>query len=165
MAVIEQDLDDTQGFDDEDEIRRLILEAEENQVWLEEAEDEIPVEKFKNRSFEQKQFMKTEIISSEKQYQGHVFTVSKLNVRLPNGKIRHYDLVEHVPAVTIVPVTNDGKLIFVRQFRMGANQEILELPAGILNGENGDDACYNGCDPKPRNRELEGGPPHSCVSR
>ncbi len=139
MAVIEQDLNDTQDFDDEDEIRRLILEAEENQVWLEESGDEIPVEKYENRRFEQKQFMKTEIISSEKQYQGHVFTVSKLNVRLPNGKIRHYDLVEHVPAVTIVPVTNDGKLIFVRQFRMGANQEILELPAGILNGENGDE--------------------------
>ncbi|MHC1772472.1 MAG: NUDIX hydrolase [Flexilinea sp.] len=81
--------------------------------------------------------METEIIGSEKKYHAHVFDVSKLQVRLPNGKIRNYDLVEHVPAVVIIPVTSDGNILFVWQFRMGANKQLLELPAGILNGENG----------------------------
>ena len=32
--------------------------------------------------------------------------------------------------VVIVPVTNDGKLIFVEQFRPPVNAKVLELPAG-----------------------------------
>lgn len=83
--------------------------------------------------------MDTEILKSEKKYHAHVFDVSSLEVRLPNGKIRNYDLVEHVPAVEIIPVTSDGKILFVRQFRMGANKQLLELPAGILNGDHGNE--------------------------
>jgi ADP-ribose pyrophosphatase len=83
--------------------------------------------------------MKTEILAKEKKYQAHVFDVSLLSVKLPDGKIRNYDLVEHVPAVTIVPVTDDGDILFVRQYRMGAEQELLELPAGILNGQDGNE--------------------------
>ncbi len=75
----------------------------------------------------------TEIIGRERTYHAHVFDVSKLTVRLPDGRVRKYDLVEHLPAVAIIPVTDDGDILFVRQYRMGAEKEMLELPAGILN--------------------------------
>ena len=49
------------------------------------------------------------------------------------AKIRNYDLVQHRGAVTIVPVDQAGNILFVRQYRIGAEMELLELPAGLLN--------------------------------
>ncbi len=77
--------------------------------------------------------MGTEIIGSEIKYRAHIFNVAQMEVRLPDGRLRKYDLIEHNPAVMIIPVTNDGQILFVRQFRMGAKKELLELPAGVLN--------------------------------
>ncbi len=77
--------------------------------------------------------METKIIGSEIKYQAHIFKVSQLTVQLPDGRVRNYDMIEHNPAVMIIPVTNDGKILFVEQFRMGANKQLLELPAGVLN--------------------------------
>lgn len=88
--------------------------------------------------------MTTKILGREKKYSAHVFDVYSLNVELPNGKRRNYDLVTHVPAVVIVPVTENGEILFVEQFRMGANASILELPAGILNGEDGNEDALEG---------------------
>lgn len=88
--------------------------------------------------------MTTKILGREKKYSAHVFDVYSLNVELPNGKQRTYDLVTHVPAVVIVPVTEDGKILFVEQFRMGANAALLELPAGILNGDDGNEDALEG---------------------
>jgi len=71
-------------------------------------------------------------LSREKQYQGQAFDVSKVYFRLPNGKERTYDLVEHVDSVTILPVDADGNIYFVSQYRIGAGDVLLELPAGVL---------------------------------
>jgi len=72
-------------------------------------------------------------LSQEKQYHGHAFNVAKVHVRLPDGRERDYDLVEHVDSVTILPVDKDGHIYLVNQYRMGAKGELLELPAGVLN--------------------------------
>ena len=66
-------------------------------------------------------------------YHGRAFNVEIVKMQLPDGKIRAYDLVEHKGAVTIVPVDDAGNILFVRQYRVGADQELLELPAGLLN--------------------------------
>lgn len=68
----------------------------------------------------------------EKIYSGRVFDFEIVTMRLPDGKIRSYDLVQHRGAVTIVPVDPDGNILFVRQYRIGAEQDLLELPAGVL---------------------------------
>ena len=88
--------------------------------------------------------MSTKIIGREKKYAAHVFDVYSVKVELPNGKVRSYDLVTHVPAVVIVPVTADGSILFVEQFRMGAEDTLLELPAGILNGADGSEDALEG---------------------
>lgn len=88
--------------------------------------------------------MITKILEREKKYSAHVFEVYSLKAELPNGKRRTYDLVTHVPAVVIVPVTDAGEILFVEQFRMGANAAILELPAGILNGDGGSEDALEG---------------------
>ena len=74
----------------------------------------------------------TIILDREKQYQGHAFDVAKLLIRLPNGRERKYDLVEHGDSVTILPVDAEGNIYFVKQYRVGAEKVLLELPAGVL---------------------------------
>lgn len=76
--------------------------------------------------------MRFETIDSKEHYQGKAFTVRQDEVRLPNGKTTHLDIVEHSGAVTILPVDGKGNIWFVRQYRHAAGFEILELPAGTL---------------------------------
>ncbi len=71
-------------------------------------------------------------LNREKQFQGHVFDVSRVRVCLPNGRERDYDLVEHGDSVTILPVDDEGNITFVSQHRLGAGGDLLELPAGVL---------------------------------
>lgn len=82
------------------------------------------------------------ILDIEKIYKAHVFEVEKIKCELPDSRQRYYDLVRHGPAVVLVPVTEEGKILFVRQFRLGAEKELLELPAGMINeGEDPDPAA------------------------
>ncbi len=60
------------------------------------------------------------------------FDVERVRFRLPDGRERDYDLVQHVDAVTILPVDEQGQVHLVRQYRIGAEQEMLELPAGVM---------------------------------
>jgi ADP-ribose pyrophosphatase len=83
--------------------------------------------------------MTFETIRSEVRYQGRAFSVRQDQVKLPDGHITELDIVEHVGAVTIIPIDADGNIWFVRQYRHAAGTEILELPAGTLeDGENPD---------------------------
>jgi ADP-ribose pyrophosphatase len=77
--------------------------------------------------------MKFEWLDQKNQYAGHAFQVEKVEIRLPDGKVRFFDLVVHTGAVTLVPVDENGGIWFVRQYRVGPNTELLELPAGTLN--------------------------------
>lgn len=72
------------------------------------------------------------IISREKVLQAHAFDVEKITFRLPDGRERAYDLVDHANAVTLLPVDDQGCLIFVTQYRLGAESPLLELPAGVM---------------------------------
>lgn len=81
------------------------------------------------------------LISSECLFEGKVLKLKKDKVLLPNGSTGTREVVEHPGAVAIVPITSDGGIILVRQFRHPIQQVILEVPAGKL--EPGEDpaAC------------------------
>ena len=65
-------------------------------------------------------------------YSGKVFSVEQVQVKFPGQKIHTYDLVNHNDSVTILPIDDDGQLWFVRQFRVGSEKQLLELPAGVM---------------------------------
>jgi len=65
-------------------------------------------------------------------YQGRAFEVQQVGMRLPDGREVTYDLVKHPGAITIVPIDADGNVWFVRQYRVGCGETLLELPAGTL---------------------------------
>jgi len=73
-----------------------------------------------------------EILSRETVLRAHAFDVVKLGFRLPDGRERAYDLVDHANAVTLLPVNAAGEALLVTQYRIGAESLLLELPAGVM---------------------------------
>ena len=76
--------------------------------------------------------MEPAILSRKTLMELRPFDVERVHFRLPDGRERDYDLVQHVDAVTILPVDNLGQVHLVRQYRIGAQKELLELPAGVM---------------------------------
>jgi len=65
-------------------------------------------------------------------FDGVILHVRKDTVRLPNGNPATREVIRHVGAVGVIPVTNDGKVIIERQFRYPLDRVITEIPAGKL---------------------------------
>lgn len=61
-------------------------------------------------------------------------------VRLPNGRKAVRGYMEHIGAVAVLPVLDDGSIVFVRQHRYPVGEDTLEIPAGKLNRA-GEDAA------------------------
>ena len=76
--------------------------------------------------------MAFETIHSEKRYKGKAFDVRQDQVRLPDGQTVHLDIVEHVGAVTVIPIDDAGRVWFVRQYRHATGDLLLEFPAGTI---------------------------------
>jgi ADP-ribose pyrophosphatase len=71
-------------------------------------------------------------ISSETVFRGRSLAVRVDRVRLPGGREARLDVVEHAGSAVLVPVEEDGGILFVRQYRHAAGVDLLELPAGTL---------------------------------
>lgn len=71
-------------------------------------------------------------IKSEKIFDGKIVKLFVDDVELPNGRISKREIVRHPGAVCVVPVTDDGCVIMVRQFRYPFASVLLEVPAGKL---------------------------------
>src|SRR5512136_1345202 len=76
--------------------------------------------------------MPYEILHTETLYHGRAFNVRRDEIRLPDGKTARVDIVDHVGAVTLVPVDEQKRVWFVRQYRHPAGDVLLELPAGMV---------------------------------
>ncbi len=76
--------------------------------------------------FEEKQLEREEI------YNGLVLHVVKDKVLLPNGGTSIRELCLHKGAAAVIPLTDDGCAVMIRQFRYAHHREYLEIPAGKL---------------------------------
>lgn len=54
-------------------------------------------------------------------------------VTLPNGRKATRAFMSHPGAVAVLPVLDDGRIVFVRQYRYPVAEATLEIPAGKLN--------------------------------
>lgn len=66
---------------------------------------------------------------------GSITSYYQDTVRLPNGKLVKWDFVGHRGAAAVVPVTKEGKILMVRQYRNALDRYTLEIPAGGLNAD------------------------------
>lgn len=71
-------------------------------------------------------------IASEQVFPGRLLDVRRDRVRLPDGHESTREYVLHQGAVVIIPVLDNGDLIFERQFRYPLRRTFLELPAGKI---------------------------------
>jgi ADP-ribose pyrophosphatase len=85
--------------------------------------------------------MPFELLRSEIVYPGRAFTIRRDTLRLPDGNETRLDIVEHIGSVIIVPIDDQGNLVFVRQYRHAAGLDLLELPAGTLDENEQPEIC------------------------
>ena len=71
-------------------------------------------------------------IKTKTVYEGLIVNVRSDVAEIQNGKRVPREVVEHPGGVGIVPVTDDKKVLMVRQFRYPMEEELLEIPAGKL---------------------------------
>lgn len=71
-------------------------------------------------------------ISSETVFRGSLLHVKRDCVRLPNGGETGREYIVHPGAVLVVPVLDNGNLVFERQFRYPLRKTFIELPAGKI---------------------------------
>lgn len=77
------------------------------------------------------------MISSEEIFNGVAVHLVKDEILLPNGNKGIREVVRHPGAVCVIPVTDEGEVIFVNQFRYAIGRVTIEVPAGKL--EKGED--------------------------
>ena len=89
-----------------------------------------------------------EIIKKEELYSGFL-KLNKFDVKLKNGAIIQREIIDKRGGVAIVAVDKEGYIYFTKQPRVGAFlDESLEIPAGLVEGE----------DPEDRQRYRRRGP-------
>jgi len=71
-------------------------------------------------------------VETETVYKGIIVNVRRDVAELQNGNRAGREVVEHPGGVGIVAVTNDNKVLMVRQYRYPMGEEVLEIPAGKL---------------------------------
>ena len=70
--------------------------------------------------------------SSSLIFDGKVLHVYVDEINLPNGARGVREYIKHLGAVAVLPLTDAGEVICVRQYRYAVGDVLLEIPAGKL---------------------------------
>ena len=72
-----------------------------------------------------------------KVFDGRIFSVNVESITLPRGDRLDAEVIRHPGSVVLVPITDTGEIVLVRQYRHAIGRSAWELPAGSLkHGEN-----------------------------
>lgn len=71
-------------------------------------------------------------LSSEAVFDGALLHVKADRVALSNGKESIREYIVHSGAACVVPLLDNGNLVFERQYRYPLRREFIELPAGKI---------------------------------
>ena len=71
-------------------------------------------------------------IKRELIHKGALVDFYKDTMQVPNGNLAEWDLISHKGAAAVIPVTSNGDIIMVRQYRNPLEDFDLEIPAGSL---------------------------------
>jgi len=85
--------------------------------------------------------LQEKIIASREVFKGRLLKVKVEEVLLGDGAHGRREVVYHPGAVAIVPLTETGKVVMVRQFRLPARKALLEIPAGTLDENEPPEKC------------------------
>ncbi len=83
--------------------------------------------------------MKWKVITSEYLFKDLWFKVRRERCQTPQGKIIDPYYVYDFPNwVTVVPITEDGKIIMIKQYRHALGEVCLEIPGGCIDDTDAD---------------------------
>jgi ADP-ribose pyrophosphatase len=85
--------------------------------------------------------MPFELLASETLLQGRAFKIRRDTLKTPDGRETKFEIIEHGGSVILIPMDEEGNVLFVRQYRHAAGRDLLELPAGTRDGEEPFEEC------------------------
>lgn len=85
--------------------------------------------------------MPFELLKSEILMKGRAFAIRRDHLKTPDGRETKFDIIEHGGSVVIIPVDENGNVLLVRQYRHATGGDLLELPAGTLDGDEDPKVC------------------------
>lgn len=65
-------------------------------------------------------------------YAGRKFDFEVNRLRLPNKSVGEWECIRHPGGALAIPVTPEGQLVLVRQYRFAVRGRLLEFPAGTI---------------------------------
>ena len=77
-------------------------------------------------------------LTTEEIFDGLILHVVRDTVELSNGNSTIREVIRHIGAVCVIPVTESNEVIVERQYRYPLNRVILEIPAGKLDSPDED---------------------------
>lgn len=86
--------------------------------------------------------MKEEVIDSKTVYHGHILDVELQHVKTPAGTVAPREIVHHAPAVALLVLDPDGKMVVERQWRQAVGKVTLEIPAGKVDSRDAKSADH-----------------------
>lgn len=88
-----------------------------------------------------------EIIKREPLFHGKYLHLERLDVRLPDDRPGEREIVRVRDAVAVLPLDDEGNVHLVRQHRPAIERTLVEIPAGLLDGdESPSDAAVRECE-------------------
>ncbi len=73
-----------------------------------------------------------QVAGEDRLVHGGFVRVIERPLRLPDGRVTTWEMVDVPPTVTVLPLTADNSVVCVRQFRPGPARRMLSLPGGFL---------------------------------
>jgi 8-oxo-dGTP pyrophosphatase MutT (NUDIX family) len=70
--------------------------------------------------------------SSEDLHVGRILALRSDDVEMPGGRLAAREVTEHLGAVAIAAMDDDGRLMMIYQYRHPVGRRLWELPAGLL---------------------------------
>lgn len=77
-------------------------------------------------------------LTTETIFDGVILHVRRDSVELSNGNTTVREVIRHIGAVCVIPVTEDNRVVVERQYRYPLDRVILEVPAGKLDAPDED---------------------------
>jgi ADP-ribose pyrophosphatase len=71
-------------------------------------------------------------VTRELQHTGNIVEFYEDTIEIEGKRHTYYDFINHIGAAAIVPVTDSGEILMVKQYRNALDQFTLEVPAGAL---------------------------------
>lgn len=74
-------------------------------------------------------------LNRELKFEGRIIDFYQDTMEIDGDRTVVWDFIKHKGAAAVVPVTEDGRILMVRQYRNALDRYTLEIPAGALDAE------------------------------